>query len=81
MLSGLNEIFDDLVNGRLVARLGPRFVRQYNNGYRLVWPSGRTLTRPMQKFREWVLEERDDYITQASALLGVKLRYTNGPSR
>jgi len=74
VLVGLTESFNDLKDGRLVAPLGPEFVNQFSFGYRLVWPSGRTLTRAMRDFRTWVLAERDVFIREASQLLGVKLR-------
>jgi len=73
VLVGLTESFNDLKEGRLVAPLGPGFVNQFSFGYRLVWPSGRTLTRAMRDFRKWALDERDVFIREASELLGVVL--------
>jgi LysR family glycine cleavage system transcriptional activator len=80
LLCGLTESFNDLLEGRLVAPLGSDFVTQFSFGYRLVWPAGRTLTRPMRNFRDWILEERDTFLEQASVLLGVKLERTD-PAR
>ena len=74
VMCGLTESFNDLKEGRLVAPLGPAFVTQYTYGYRLVWPAGRALTRPMRRFRTWVLQERDKFVAQASELLGVQLK-------
>lgn len=73
VLCGLTESFNDLKEGRLVAPLGPRFVAQFSYGYRLVWPAGRSLSRPMWRFRNWILEERDAYVAEASTMLGVAL--------
>ena len=73
MLMGLTESFNGLVDGRLVAPMGPEFVRPLSYGYRLVWPAGRTLTRPMRHFKNWLLEERDSYLKTASQMLGVEL--------
>ena len=73
MLMGLTESYNGLVEGRLVAPLGPDFVRPYSYGYRLVWPAGRALTRPMRLFRDWLMEERGTYLQTASKLLGVEL--------
>lgn len=74
VICGLTESFNDLIEGRLVAPLGPRFVTQYSYGYRLVWPAGRRLSPAAQTFRKWVLVERDHFITKASAMLGVELQ-------
>lgn len=74
LLCGLTESFNDLKEGRLVAPLGPAFVTQYTFGYRLVWPVGRKLSPPMRDFREWVLEQRDQFNVQVSELLGVELK-------
>lgn len=74
VICGLTESFNDLSDGRLVAPLGPDFVTHFSFGYRLVWPSGKTLKKPMRQFREWLLEENSDYKTKASELLGVKLQ-------
>jgi len=57
-----------------MAPLGPRFVFPFTYGYRLVWPAGRELTRPMRLFRTWMLAERDVYLEEASALLGREIR-------
>lgn len=73
MLLGLTESFNGLVEGRLVAPFGPDFVRPYSFGYRLVWPAGRSLTRPMRQFRDWMIDERDSYLRRASEILGVDL--------
>jgi LysR family glycine cleavage system transcriptional activator len=73
VLCGLTESFNDLKDGRLVAPLGPNYVTEFAFGYRLVWPAGRSVTRPMQKFIKWVLEEREKFLAQASELLGVQL--------
>ncbi len=74
MLTGLTECHVDLKNGRLVAPLGPDFVRHYTFGYRLVWPAGKTLTRPMKQFHNWLLAEKDIMLADASRVLGVELR-------
>ena len=74
VLCGLTESFNDLVDGRLVAPLGPKYVTQFSYGYRLVWPAGRTLTRPMRQFREWLLEEMADFVREASQLLDVQFK-------
>jgi len=73
VLCGLTESFNDLRDGRLVAPMGPDLVAQFSYDYRLVWPVGRTLTRPMRYFRTWVLVERDKLIRDASELLGCVL--------
>ena len=73
MLMGLTESFNGLADGRLVAPLGPEFVRPLSYGYRLVWPAGRTMTRPMRQFRDWLLTERDLYLQKASEMLGTEL--------
>lgn len=73
MLMGLTESFNGLVEGRLVAPLGPDFVHSFSFGYRLVWPAGRSLTRPMLLFQDWLLEERDTYLKMASEILGKTL--------
>ena len=74
MIVGLTEAFHDLKERRLMAPLGPRFVFPFTYGYRLVWPAGRELTRPMRLFRTWMLAERDVYLEEASALLGREIR-------
>lgn len=74
MLLGLTESYNGLVEHRLVAPMGPNFVYPFSYGYRLVWPSGRTLTRPMRLFRDWLMEERDDYLNTASEILDLSLR-------
>ena len=73
MISGLTESFNDLVNGRLVAPLGPDFVRPFSYGYRLVWPAGRQLRGAQAAFRGWIKEEMQEYLRQASQLLGKEL--------
>jgi len=73
VLCGLTESFNDLKEGRLVAPLGPELVAQFSYGYRLVWPAGRALTRPMRLFRRWILGEREDFLKEASRLLGCEL--------
>ena len=79
VLCGLTESFNDLVEGRIIAPLGPAFVIQYTFGYRLMWPAGRSLTRPMRNFRDWLLEERDAFLEQASDVLGVDLELSSAP--
>ena len=74
VLCSLTESFNDLVEGRLVAPLGPSFVIQYTFPHRLVWAAGRRLSIPMRKFRSWVLEEQEKFIVDASNLLGVQLK-------
>ncbi|WP_164871781.1 LysR substrate-binding domain-containing protein [Solirhodobacter olei] len=73
VLCGLSETFNDLRDGRLVAPLGPDFIVQYSYGFRLVWPAGRTMSRPMRNFLRWILLERDRFLGEASNLLGVEL--------
>ena len=72
VLCGLTESFDDLRDGRLVAPMGPELVNRFSYRYRLVWPAGRTLTRPMRDFRRWILAESDKFAKDASELLGVE---------
>lgn len=80
VLCGLTESFEDLAAQRLAAPLGPAFVNQLTYGYRLVWPAGKTLTRPMRNFRDWILVERDTFLEQASDLLGVPLERSSSGS-
>lgn len=70
MISGLTESFDALASGRLVAPLGPDFVRPFSYGYRLVWPAGRQLRGARAAFRNWIGEEMRIYLDRASRLLG-----------
>lgn len=74
VLLGLTESYNPLVEGRLVAPLGPEFVYPFSFGYRLVWPEGRALTRPMRVFRDWMKDECDLYLDTASKALNVDLR-------
>lgn len=73
VLSGLTEVFNDLREGRLVAPLGPRVLRRSTYRYRLVWPEERRPNRAMRAFVDWIITERDAYLTEASSLLGVPL--------
>lgn len=73
MISGLTESFNGLVSGRLVAPLGPDFVRPFSYGYRLVWPAGHQLRGAQAAFRKWIKEEMQVYLKQASLLLGKEL--------
>lgn len=73
VLLGLTESFAGLVEGRLVAPLGPSFVYAFSYGYRLVWPEGRELTRPLRVFRDFMEAERELYLAAASRALGVEL--------
>jgi len=73
VLAPLNEAFNDLRDGRLVAPLGPRVVRAFSYKYRLVWPSIRRPHRAMRAFRDWIAAETVDFLTEASAVLGVQV--------
>jgi len=73
VLCGLTESFNDLREGRLVAPLGPELVAPFSYGYRLVWPAGRVMTRPMRYFRKWMVVARDKFVRDASDLLGCEL--------
>ena len=73
LLSGLTESYFDLLEGRLVAPLGPDFITEFTYGYRLVWPAGRSLSRHMRQFSDWLLEENETRLNTASQLLGLKL--------
>lgn len=74
ILCGLTEGFNDLAEGRLVAPLGPEYVMQFTYGYRLVWPAGRSQSPAMRNFRKWLLAVHQEFINEASSLLGVQLR-------
>ncbi len=73
VLSSLLNALPELRSGRLVAPLGPRLHTRYTYGYRLVWSAGRSLTPAMRRFREWMRDERRDFLAVASALVGVEL--------
>jgi DNA-binding transcriptional LysR family regulator len=73
VLIGLTEALNDLASGRLVAPLGPRSVQPSSYRYRLIWPAARSLTRAMRAFRDWIADERDRYVDEASKLLGVAI--------
>ena len=74
VLVGLTEAFADLVDGRLVAPLGRWAVRSFSYKYRLVWPTARLPSRAMRDFRRWIADERDEFVRQASELLGVEIK-------
>ena len=73
LLTGLTESFSDLAEGRVIAPLGPNLVTHLSYGYRLGWPAGRRLTRPMKLFHDWLLDECDTYLKEASEILGLEL--------
>lgn len=70
VLTGLTEAFNDLQEGRLIAPLGPRVMRQGSYMYRVVWPEARRPNRAMRAFLDWIAAERDAYLAEASGLLG-----------
>jgi LysR family transcriptional regulator, glycine cleavage system transcriptional activator len=74
VLVGLIEAFPDLVDGRLVAPLGPWAVRPSAYRYRLIWSANRSMSRPMRVFRDWIARERDKFVREASRLLGVEIQ-------
>lgn len=74
VLVGLTEAFNDLVDGRLIAPLGRRTVRSSSYKYRLIWLAARPLPRAMREFRRWLASERDDFVREATELLGVEIR-------
>jgi DNA-binding transcriptional LysR family regulator len=73
MIDGLTECYPDLAQGRLVAPFGPEFIHRFNHCHRLVWPAGRTLRGPLRKFQEWLVKEAEEYLADASRLLGTEL--------
>lgn len=73
VLSSLLNALPELRSGRLVAPLGPRLHTRYTYGYKLVWSAGRSLTPAMRSFRDWMLDERQSFLAEASALVGLEL--------
>lgn len=73
VLTGLTEVFNDMREGRLVAPLGPRVMRRGSYMYRVIWPKTRRPNRAMRAFLAWIAAERDEFVAEASALLGVQL--------
>ena len=73
VLVTLTQTFNDLVDGRLIAPLGGWAIRPSSYKYRVVWPAGRSLSRPMWAFRDWMATERDQFVGEVSRLLGVEI--------
>lgn len=73
VLCGLVSSFAELKSGRLIAPLGPRLYTRYSYPYSLVWSAGRSLTPAMRSFRDWIHQERERFLEEASALIGVAL--------
>ena len=74
VLCGLVSSFDELRAGRLVSPLGPRLYTSYTQPYTLVWSAARSLTPAMRDFRKWILEEREEFLSVATDLVGIKLK-------
>lgn len=73
VLCGLASSFAEIKAGRLVAPLGSRLYTSYSYPYSLVWSAGRSMTPAMRSFRDWIMAERQTFLAEASALLGVEL--------
>ena len=74
VLIGLTEAFNDLVDGRLIAPLGTWAVSHFSNQYRLIWPASRSASIAMREFRRWIAKERDEFVREASKILGTEIR-------
>lgn len=73
LLIGLTEAFNDLRDGRLVAPFGKRTVCPFSYRYRLVWSATRSLSSAMRNFQRWMADERDQFVGEASDMLGVEV--------